>query len=193
MPGGSRILPEVGQVDSERVQIFSVSAVILDIFLAVSALRNRKPNTIESLRIPLGEIEQGVMGWVQLPASGKRALHRNGDPMPKRHALLFEMSGHVKAPLWQVVNENSAAWLHHTYALIHPAVAPLQVVASVEGVFLLAVPVILRKIEWGIGEDRINRAVLDRSKEIKAIGIVDRAESRAECWRQFHASNSERL
>src|ERR1019366_626964 len=97
------------------------------------------------------------------------------------------MRRHMESPLRQVVNENSAARLQNTYTLVDPVVAPFQIIASVQVIFLFAIAVILRQIKWRIGKDCIDRSVLDCSEEINTIGIVDRTESRAERRCQFSA------
>jgi hypothetical protein len=41
MTGWRRVVPEIGEIETERVQIFSVAAIVLNVLPAVAALGNR--------------------------------------------------------------------------------------------------------------------------------------------------------
>lgn len=85
MPRGRRIIPEVRQIQSERVQVLSVTAVIFHVLFAVAALWDWKPHgvAIKRLRRAFREIEKSVMRGIKLLTAREGALHGNCDPMPE--------------------------------------------------------------------------------------------------------------
>src|SRR6185369_3476041 len=98
MTGGRGIFPEVREVQAEGVQILPVPPVVLHVLPAMAAGRYRQPHPVKDGGLALGEVEQGVMSRIQLPATGERSLHREGDPMAEEHPLLFKVTGEAKAP-----------------------------------------------------------------------------------------------
>jgi hypothetical protein len=75
MSGWSRIIPEIGEIQPERVQEFSMTAVILNILSAMTAHWNREPDAIERRWGAFREIKQGVVGGIELSPSGEGAFH----------------------------------------------------------------------------------------------------------------------
>jgi hypothetical protein len=111
--------------------------------------------------------------------------------MAEVHPALFEMRREMKSPLWKVVNEHRPTWLKRSDAFVHPSVAPFQVVAVIQIVFVFAIAVVLGEIERWIGEHRINLPILDRRKQLHAIHVVHRSQIGAEggfdiCHVLFH-------
>jgi hypothetical protein len=89
----SGVVPNVRQVQTKRVEIFSMSAVILHVTAAMTANWNGQANfvPIERCRHPLREVEECVVSRVKLLASWESPLHRNGDPVAEKHPLGFEV------------------------------------------------------------------------------------------------------
>lgn len=69
------------------------------------------------------------------------------------------MRREMKCPLWKVVDEDRSSWLQHANAFIHPFETPVQIIALLQIVFILAVTIILAEIERRIGKHRIDLAV----------------------------------
>ena len=80
------VLPEVREIQTGRVQVLAVTAVVLDLLAAMPALWDGNPDSVEGRRHSLGEVEQRVVRGVELPPARKRALHRHGNPMSKGHS-----------------------------------------------------------------------------------------------------------
>ena len=81
----------------------------------------------------------------------------------------------------QIVDEHRAAGLEHANRLVHPSEAPVEVVGSVQFVLVRPVAVVLSKVEWGIGKNRIYAPVPDRRKQGHAVALVHGASFGTEC------------
>src|SRR5437870_3679287 len=87
------VVPKIGEVEAQRVEVLPVPAVVLDVPSAVTARRDRQAHMVERPRVALRKVEQGVMRGVELPTTRERALHRQGNPVTERHAQLIKMVG----------------------------------------------------------------------------------------------------
>src|SRR5262249_1177736 len=114
----------------------------------MAAFRNRQANLIpvKNARIAFREIEQGIVSWVEFPATRERAFHRPGYPVPELHTLLFQIHREMISPLRQVVNKKCPARLNDANTFTDPGLAPLQILTAAESVFIAAVAVVFCKI-----------------------------------------------
>src|SRR5438552_14406646 len=114
----------------------------------MTARRNREPNSIECFRNTFREIQKCVVRWIKFVATGKSALHGDGNPVAELHFLLFQISRHLVSPTWQVVNENSSARLQETDRFCDPQSAPIEIVIFRKKIRFTVV-VLLAQIERG--------------------------------------------
>src|SRR6266852_1407364 len=155
VPSGRGVLPKISEIETERIQILPVSSVVLDVFTAVSAEGYGKANAVKNLGFTLREIQEGIVCRVELPATCKRSLHRERDPMAEEHSLLFDMTGEVISPLRKYVDEKTPTRFEHTDGLIDPCKGPFQIVSLREGILDCSVSIVLAKIEGGIREHTV--------------------------------------
>jgi len=153
-----------------------VSSVVLDVFTAVSAEGYRKANAVENLGLTLRKIQEGIVCRVELPATWKRSLHRQRDPMAEEHSLLFHMPGEVISPLRKYVDEETPTRFEHTDGLIDPREGPFQIVSLLEGILDCSVPIVLAKIERGIRKHTIYRVVFEPREEVEAVSREQKTE-----------------
>lgn len=182
MTGGGSVVPEVAEVEPERVKVLAMSPVVLDVLAAVPALRDRQSHAVESRRGPFRKVKQRVMGGVKLPSPWEGPFHRYGDPMAEFHPAPFQMNCQVTGPLRQVIDENAAARPHYPDAFVDPAVAPVEVFVLVEAVKVGPVPIVLAQVERRVGKNGVDAVVFEGGKQIEAVSLVDRAEIRGEGW-----------
>lgn len=149
----ARVIPKICKIQAERVQVLSVAAVILDVLSAVTAGRYRKPNTIESVWIAFGEIQQRIVSRVEFPSSRKCAFHGKRNPMAECHVPAFEMMREPVCLLRDVVDEDRPPGLQNAQALVNPLKAPIQVVVAVQKILMSAITVVLSEVERRVGKD----------------------------------------
>src|SRR5262249_12936890 len=114
---------------------------------------------IESLGLALSVIEQRVVSRIQPSRYWKTPLLLDSDPVPKLQPHLPEIGTERNVPFWQIVQEERPAGLQHTLALGKPAPGPSQILV-LAAVVRTTSAVLLTKVEWGIGEHRIDRPAL---------------------------------
>lgn len=93
-------------------------AVVLLIFAAVPAHRDREPDPVKDAGRSVGEVQKRVVRRVEFVSARKSAFHRKGYPVTKHHPALFQVSCKMKSPLWEIVNKERAARFDHPDALI---------------------------------------------------------------------------
>src|SRR5216684_2274902 len=85
-----RILPKVCEVQSLRVEILFMAAVVFDITATVATCGNGQSHMVKRLGLTFCEVKQRVMGGIQFSPARKSALHRERDPVSKHHSFVFE-------------------------------------------------------------------------------------------------------
>ncbi len=188
MPRWRRVVPKVRQIQTERVQELAVPAVVLHVPAAMAALRDWEAHPIKVRRVALSKIQQRIVRWIKLSAAREGSLHGNRDPMPECHFASFEVSSEMECPSGHVIDKDRTPRLQNPNALVNPPETPVQVLARIEMVFILAVPVVLRQVEWRIGENHIDSLGSDPAKQVHAICVVDRPESGGKCRHVFRHS-----
>lgn len=87
MSVGRGVLPKIGQIQPFRIQLVTVTAIILDLAPTVTACGNGQSDFIECLGIASGKIKQGIVGRVEFLPSWESPFHRERDPMAKGKTL----------------------------------------------------------------------------------------------------------
>jgi len=177
------IVPNVGQIEPERVQIFTMAAIVFNILLAMAARRDGYTNlvAIERLGAPFGEVQESIVRGIELPSARKGAFHRNSNPVPKGHSPTFQVRGQMIGPLWQVVNKDRSSRFEHTDRLVDPSKAPIQVLGHSQFVLGRAIAVVLAEVEWRVRENGVDRVVAKGRKKRQAVSLVHYSSLRAEC------------
>src|SRR5438094_6219607 len=107
---------------------------------AMPACDDRRPDSVERLWSPFGEVEQAVMTRVEPARNWKASGHLDGDPVAKMHPPRREVGSKEDVPLRQVVEEEGTTGLKDPDALVNPRHAPREILWVREAVVrLLAV------------------------------------------------------
>src|SRR6266702_3966893 len=93
MPHRTQIVPNIAEVNSLHYEPL-VPAIVSHIRLALGAPQGLNLWPTEDSRLPLCEVQQRVVSWVQPTASGEPVLHGDGDPVSE----LEQVSKHAGEP-----------------------------------------------------------------------------------------------
>jgi hypothetical protein len=122
---------------------------------------------------------------IELLAARKGSLHRNGYPVSEEHSLPLKVCREMKCPLREVIDEKRASGLDDSHAVVHPFVAPIEVIRRFEVILVASIPVVFSKVEGGVREYGVDGFVFQCSDQIPTIGVVDRTKVSAESRSQL--------
>ena len=114
------------------------------------------------------------MTWVQATGYRQAGADFDGDPVPEVKPLLAEESPQQHVPFRKVVEKQRPTRFQGAHAFGEPAPAPLEVAVIGQAV-IGSLAVLLTKVEGGVREDRVDRAVLEKRQNPHAIVCEKRA------------------
>lgn len=82
--------------------------------------------------------------------------------MAESHSFSIEKSCELICPSRNVVDKECSAGFEDTDRLTKPVLTPLKILMIGKVVAHLAVPVVLAKVEWRIGENAIEDLIIER-------------------------------
>jgi hypothetical protein len=149
------VIPYVTEVESMSDESL-VAAVVLDVFPTVTTGCSRDLRAAKARWLPLGEVQQGVVGRVEIVATCKTVLHRDGDPVAEGKPTL-KNGRETEGPPRQVIEVESATWFENVRTLLKDLAEIAVVVTARQTIaFSTRLTVGLAEVERRVKEEDVH-------------------------------------
>src|SRR5690606_16792675 len=167
--------PDVSKVDSVRVELIPVAAVVLDVAAAVAAGLYGQAWPSETLGLALRVVEQAVMRRVESAWDWQAHFEVHRDPVSEHHPGVVQEVPELDVPPWDVVEPDGSTRLHDAGALLDPRLAPGEVLLVLETV-VDALAVVLVQIERWVREHQVHGLVFDLRQPLQTVALEELPE-----------------